>query len=42
MWQESPEFMPNATEYDLIEYGLMAQPTLYIKEFNTATEEEST
>lgn len=42
MWQESPEFMPNATEYDLIEYGLMAQPTLCIKKSNTAAEEETT
>lgn len=29
MLQESPAFMPCATEYDLIDYGLMAQPTLY-------------
>ena len=34
MWQESPEFMPNATEYDLIDYGLMMQPTLCIAKSN--------
>ena len=35
MWQESPEFMPNATEYDLMDYGIMMQPTLCITKSNT-------
>jgi hypothetical protein len=39
MWQESPEFMPDASEYDLLDYGLMEQPKLYIIETNAEAKE---
>lgn len=42
MWQESPEYMPDATEYDLMDYGLMVKPTLCINKANTKAKEEST
>ena len=42
MWQESPEFMPEATEYDLLDYGLMVQPKLCFIEANAEAKGEST
>ena len=42
MWQESPEFMPEATEYDFLDYGLMEQPKLCIIETNAEAKGEST
>ena len=42
MWQESPEYMPDATEYALMDYGLMVKPTLCINKANTKAKEEST